>query len=177
MRAAISTNANGSTSSVVKCAIPRGVVTPSSWSVLHPTVEEAQRREVGDLGGSRLVAELYGGRTAALELGPLRQAGSVGIAAAGKVHPIGLQPDGERAILRCPGARQDIERAEAVGILRAVERPQFVGRVDLRIGLVRGERLRMIEEVEIGRLAMPARSRAVVQVPQAKVVSRKMFLL
>src|SRR5471030_2236714 len=118
MRAAISTSANGSTSRVVKCAMPSGGVMVISRPALHPVVEEAQCREMGNLGGSRSVAELHGGRTAALELGPLRQAGSVGIAAAGKVHPIGLQPDGERAILRCPGARQDIERAEDVGILQ-----------------------------------------------------------
>src|SRR5476649_539993 len=116
MRAAISTSAKGSTSSVVKCAMPRGIVTLASWSALHPVVEEAQRREMGNLGGSRPVAELHGRRAAALELGPLRQAGSIGISAAGKVHPIGLQPDGERAILRRPGARQHIERAEDVGI-------------------------------------------------------------
>src|SRR5260370_20154511 len=122
---------------------------------LHPFVEEAQGREMRDLAGARAIAELHGRGTAAVDLGPGWQACAIGIAALGEVRPIGLQLGRERAIGRRPVARQHVERAEEVGILRAVERAELVGRVDLLVGPLGAERLRMVEEIEIGRLAVP----------------------
>src|SRR5580704_6135982 len=121
---------------------------------LHPFVEEAQRREMGDLAGARAIAQLHGRGAASVDFRPGWQAVAVGIAALGEVRPIGLQLGRQRAIGRRPVTRQHVERAENVGILRAVEGAELVGRVDLLVSLLGAERLRMVEEVEIGRPAV-----------------------